>query len=245
MSTIFSSEGDRIRIQQLRFKFHLELHECAIHPKGQSQNAEVYYCFLCLHCCLVLYCCTIFTLGMGHYPGSQHNFASHSKKNGHQTTAAKCKSFRSASSFKSRMFAATSSFLYLHWRGWTKTKDEEYPSQRVLEKKQCENVRTMLPGHKVTRSVKWPICLLSRGTVLRKRHSSHRRKHNTAALTLVGQIWCLCQCGDIQKSTSMLEQYEHQGSLWKEVQQSKALTQLYAQTWNAELLAGIPLPIQS
>lgn len=98
----------------------------------------------------------------------------------------------------------------------------------------------MLPGHKVTRSVKWPICLLSRGTVLRKRHSSHRRKHNTAALTLVGQIWCLRQCGDIQKSTSMLEQYEHQGSLWKEVQQSKALTQLYAQTWNAELLAGFP-----
>lgn len=52
----------------------------------------------------------------------------------------------------------------------------------------CIWVPEMPPGLKMTRSVRWPTSLLSRGTVLRNRHSSHRRKHRTAAFTSVRPI---------------------------------------------------------
>lgn len=52
----------------------------------------------------------------------------------------------------------------------------------------------LLPRHRVIRSVKWPTCWLSRGTVLRKRHSSHRRKHSTAAFTLATPSGCAPRC---------------------------------------------------
>ena len=106
--------------------------ECAIHPKEESQNAE---------CCLELYCCTSFPLGLGHQTGSQQKLASQGRKHMEAWPSNNCSQIQKLPICfivqKANVCSNYSSFLYSHWRGWTK--DEEDLSHRVLQKgKQCE-----------------------------------------------------------------------------------------------------------